>query len=142
MYKVDLQTHKDIVGLIEVELEVVAHTSYANSAERLACVIEGRLGQETPKGDWHFSAAGDAILRSDTNHCLVRRVLATPAEMRMMTAAPDVIDAGCLVAKLYLETKGLVEAAHPGVGLSKHLWGEKEEYENLVKALLKAGVDI
>jgi len=45
---IDRQAHDDVVGLIEAEM-AQAHPDFSVSAERLACVIEGRHGITTPE---------------------------------------------------------------------------------------------
>jgi hypothetical protein len=63
---IDQQTHADIVGLIEAEMAEVACGNYNNSGDRLASVIEGRLGYEKPasclpditQGDWEAAQNG------------------------------------------------------------------------------------
>lgn len=149
---IDDKTVDDIVGLIEAEMGE-ADGDCVNSPKRLAGVILGRLGYELPKPsplpaimvtDWHITEidgfyeihgfVGDEFV-------IVAKEIHTLPNAKLIAAAPNLAEAGLAVAKLYLKIEAAIEIAHPGAGLSRHLWGENCEYENLIKALEKAGVD-
>jgi len=154
---IDRQTHDDVVSLIRAELDKKRDQSgyYTDVPERLACLVEGRLGHETPKKPtglelpptpWEPGRCGGEVHLLDAKgwsiFCWLSGGQWEGAFMKLVAAAPDLFAAAEAVAKVYLKTEADVESAFPGAGLSRHLWGENSEYENLIKALKKAGVTL
>lgn len=138
MKTIDQQTHQDIVDLIDAEMGEVACGNYNNNAEQLACVIEGRMGYETPKkpvlpsitpGEWtcyNNPLTTDWAIYSEDNTMVVPCV-ESRANAKLIAAGPDLAEA------LYKVRKVLIS-------------GELRTYSGLKElmttALRKAGADI
>ena len=159
---IDEQTHKDVVELIRIEMSAIGEgqgcSNWNPSAERLACLIEGRLGHESPSKSvipnlppqpWKQGRNPDdpgevELLDANGTGFLIWVGMDehTKPFMDLVIAAPDVVEAGAVVVKQYLEAIDAVEREFPGAGLSSNLWGKEEEYLALLKAVKKAGVDL
>ena len=100
--KIDRDTHDDVVQLIQEEMEAgnFLGTGRSEVPERLASLIEGRLGIETPKEQWEWE---EVTSRSGLCLCSGKRVLVelldgSKTDMSKMAAAPDLAEIG---ASLY-----------------------------------------
>lgn len=141
MNDIDAQAHADVVELIEKEYGVMG----GSKAERVASLIEARLSATKKSRKWHPCQDGEGgywFVATEDGRDLVCYGQLSEANARLIAAAPDLAEAALAVAKLYLSIKGKVLREYPEAGMSKHIYGEHQEYELLLEALREAGADI
>lgn len=157
MKTIDNQTMTDVVGLIEAEMGSTGGI-YANSAQRLASVIVGRLGYETPKksclpgvteGKWIAKPSGNELVDSGFRS-LVRLKPGYAIRSGDKLVAYVRKEAN---ARLMAASKGIAEALYnmvmtfdrvPGAPMLSSAIEESPDsvHSMAVKALKEAGYDI
>jgi len=106
----DSQTHADVVELIQDEWDGAGRGSRFN-IDRLAAVIERRLGYEAPKKstEWvlgeSYGGGHQLIYNESDGRCIVRKVDGREEEMRLAAGAPDLaIALGAMTREVRLES--------------------------------------
>ena len=144
---IDKQTHADIVEFIEAEMYRVckADCDDTGAADRLASLIEGRLGHETPKkalfpgitqGEWY---PNEYIVGNEKMWRICKEKFETPlaqkirntADAKLIVAAPKF---GELLAKLH-------STLRPGFPLEP-VEGISHIMDESLKVLREAGAEI
>jgi hypothetical protein len=145
---VDAQTHADVVQLIETEMAEVACGNYPVSGDRLASLIEGRLGHEKPKsflpditqGDWEREIFSRSVaIKAPSGY------ICMPIHGPDMANVPsEMPDKECLAnARLIAAAPKLAEAAYNIVKECDNTGIISQELQILLcEALREAGADI